>query len=202
MQMQLSSSNEAATYHLLTQTVLPRPIAWALTADAETQRYNLAPFSFFAPLASEPPLLAFSIGNRLGGRVKDTAENAAIGAPIVIHIPSSEQSSSVQASAAPFLPHESELDAPDIAADLDETWDFPLPRIASAPVAFGCFVSQRVELAEPAGSQILVIARASVVWVRDDAVHKDGRGRVRIDPSVIDPLARLGSGRFSTIVPA
>src|SRR5690606_36293476 len=105
MLISLSSLSEVATYHLLRQSVLPRPIAWVLTANATSGRLNLAPFSFFAPLASDPPLLGFSIGNRLGGREKDTAANTAVGAPVVVHIPARDQHVAVQASAAPLPPH-------------------------------------------------------------------------------------------------
>lgn len=201
MLISLPTLGEVATYHLLCQSILPRPIAWVLTADPSTGRRNLAPFSFFAPLASDPPLLGFSIGNRLGGREKDTAANAAVGAPVVVHIPARSQRAAVQASAAPLPRHVSELDAPDVDDELDEAWGFPLPRLASAPVAFGSRVTQRIDLVERADAQILVLAQVEVAWVRDAAVSTDQRGRTVIDPQVVDPLSRLGAGRFAGTEP-
>lgn len=201
MQISLSGLDEVATYHLLCQSVLPRPIAWILTADASGGNLNLAPFSFFAPLASDPPLLGFSIGNRLGGREKDTSVNAVIGAPIVIHIPGRMHAASVQASARAHPSGTSELNDPDVAGELDDNWDFPLPRLADAPVAFGCTVTERLDLSERAGAQILVLAQAQTVWVRDDATDADVRGRLVVDPHRIDPLSRLGSGRFARTEP-
>jgi len=39
----------------------PRPIAWVTTKYNET--INLAPFSFFGAISTEPPLIILSIGN-------------------------------------------------------------------------------------------------------------------------------------------
>ncbi|MFS0894968.1 flavin reductase family protein [Microbacterium sp. 179-I 3D3 NHS] len=201
MLIPFSSLNEVAAYHLLTQTVVPRPIAWVLSADAGTGRLNLAPFSFFTAIASDPALLAFSVGNRLGGRVKDTDANAMIGAPLVVHIPGRRQHAGVQASAAPLPNDESELDDPSVDDALDASWEFPLPRLAESPVAFGCTVTRRVELTDEPGAQILVIARAELAWVSDEAVGQDRKGRLRIDPQTVDPLSRLGAGRFGATMP-
>ena len=57
-------------YHLMTQTVIPRPIAWVLTESGEAD-YNLAPFSYFTPVSSNPPLLMFSVGKKPTGEIKD-----------------------------------------------------------------------------------------------------------------------------------
>jgi flavin reductase (DIM6/NTAB) family NADH-FMN oxidoreductase RutF len=38
-------------YHLMSNTVIPRPIAWVVT---EGEVVNIAPFSYFTPLSSEP----------------------------------------------------------------------------------------------------------------------------------------------------
>jgi flavin reductase (DIM6/NTAB) family NADH-FMN oxidoreductase RutF len=203
MQITFAGLSEAATYHLLTQTLMPRPIAWVMSADADrgASHLNIAPFSFFTPIASEPPLLAFSIGNGLGGRVKDTDRNSAIGSPIVVHIPSVGQAADVQSSARDTAREVSELEAFCGDAELDHDWDFALPRLAASPIAYGCIVRQRIDLAATPGQQVLVIAEAQVVSVTDAAHATDAKGRRRIDPVAIDPLARLGSGRFAGIRP-
>ena len=78
MEIELGPLSERETYALLTQTILPRPIAWALTdnsLDGDAQ-WNLAPFSFFNGISSEPPMVMFSIGSwDVSGRVKDTLLN-------------------------------------------------------------------------------------------------------------------------------
>lgn len=50
----------AQAYKLLINGVTPRPIAFLSTQDKEGHR-NLAPFSYFNAISSDPPVLAISI---------------------------------------------------------------------------------------------------------------------------------------------
>jgi flavin reductase (DIM6/NTAB) family NADH-FMN oxidoreductase RutF len=59
-------------YNLMANTVIPRPIAWIAT---EGKVLNIAPFSYFTPLSSEPATLIVSIGHRADGTPKDTLRN-------------------------------------------------------------------------------------------------------------------------------
>lgn len=60
-------------YKLMSQTITPRPIAWVVTEDGGI--VNIAPFSYFAPLSSEPPVVVVSIGHKKDGSPKDTLAN-------------------------------------------------------------------------------------------------------------------------------
>ena len=60
-------------YKLMSQTVTPRPIAWVVTEDGGI--VNIAPFSYFAPLSSEPPVVVVSVGHKKDGSPKDTLAN-------------------------------------------------------------------------------------------------------------------------------
>src|SRR5690606_41642807 len=77
MQIAVKDLDPVQNYHLLIQTVLPRPIAWILTAnvneacDGSAGACNLAPYSFFAPVCAEPPTLVVSIGNKPPAPDKD-----------------------------------------------------------------------------------------------------------------------------------
>ena len=77
MQLDPAQMPAAAVYKLLIGCVVPRPIAWVSTVDADGVN-NLAPFSFFMGVCGDPPTIAFSSGPR-EGQQKDTAANA--GAP-------------------------------------------------------------------------------------------------------------------------
>ena len=60
-------------YKLMSQTVIPRPIAWIVTEDHGI--INAAPFSYFIPLSSKPPVVIVSIGHKEDGSPKDTLSN-------------------------------------------------------------------------------------------------------------------------------
>lgn len=68
------SMDETKKYKIMSNTIFPRPIAWITTQDGDT--VNLAPFSYFAPLSSEPPLVVVSIAKKEdSGEPKDTFAN-------------------------------------------------------------------------------------------------------------------------------
>jgi flavin reductase (DIM6/NTAB) family NADH-FMN oxidoreductase RutF len=53
MQIDPSSRTNADNYKILTNLVVPRPIAW-VTSQSSTGLVNLAPFSFFNAVGSDP----------------------------------------------------------------------------------------------------------------------------------------------------
>jgi flavin reductase (DIM6/NTAB) family NADH-FMN oxidoreductase RutF len=61
-------------YKLMAQTIIPRPIAWIVTQNSEGC-INIAPFSYFMGLSSNPPTMVVSIGHKSDGTPKDTLHN-------------------------------------------------------------------------------------------------------------------------------
>ena len=76
MQIDPKTHSSADNYKLLTNLVIPRPIAW-VTSLGDDGLVNLAPFSFFNAVGSDPPYLAVSIGHRDDGTQKDTRRSGA-----------------------------------------------------------------------------------------------------------------------------
>jgi flavin reductase (DIM6/NTAB) family NADH-FMN oxidoreductase RutF len=70
-----------AMYKLMIGCVVPRPIAWVSTVDAEGVA-NLAPFSYFMAITHDPPTIAFSSSPRAeyaGAKgKKDTLRNVEV----------------------------------------------------------------------------------------------------------------------------
>lgn len=73
MLINYSDIDTTTRYKLMSQTVTPRPIAWIVTEDDGV--VNIAPFSYFTPLSSEPPVVVVSIGHKKDGSPKDTLAN-------------------------------------------------------------------------------------------------------------------------------
>ncbi|QKF81903.1 flavin reductase family protein [Halarcobacter ebronensis] len=65
--------NDLTRYKLMSDTVVPRPIAWIVTEDEGV--INAAPFSYFVPLSSNPAVVIVSIGKKEDGGPKDTLFN-------------------------------------------------------------------------------------------------------------------------------
>ena len=63
----------AELYKLTTGLIIPRPIGWIGTQSADGVA-NLAPYSFFNAVATNPPVLMFSTGV-FHGVIKDSLKN-------------------------------------------------------------------------------------------------------------------------------
>ena len=193
--MDIVCQNEtpADIYHLMTQTVVPRPIAWVLT-EHPNQSYNLAPFSYFAPISSQPPVVVFSGGVKpTDGSVKDSIANFERTERAVIHIAHTELAAEVTESARTLPLNESELDRCNLS--LTEFTNFPMPRIAECRVALGCTLQTIHEIGTV--PQRLVVAEVTHLYIDDNCIEMDAKGRRKIPAAKLDPLGRLGAGDYA-----
>jgi flavin reductase (DIM6/NTAB) family NADH-FMN oxidoreductase RutF len=181
-------------YHLMTQMVIPRPIAWALTQNL-SGNFNLAPFSYFNGVSSAPPLLMLSIGKKASGEDKDTRRNLKRDKKIVIHIPTIDQAHSVQDSSDPFDEDESEIEALNLAF---EPWsDFPLPRLKDCAIALGCELYQHMEIGDH--KQGIFFVEIKAIYIKDALIQSTDGKHITIDLNAFKPLTRLGNSKFSGI---
>ncbi len=74
MRFDLEGLDPGFAYKLLAATVVPRPIAWITTQDAQG-RVNAAPYSFFNVMGSAPPIVAIGLLADPKRGFKDTARN-------------------------------------------------------------------------------------------------------------------------------
>ncbi|ROR34422.1 flavin reductase family protein [Inmirania thermothiophila] len=181
-------------YFTLTQTVIPRPIAWVLTGNADGS-LNLAPFSYFNAVASDPPLVMLSIGRKpTDGGPKDTCRNIAERGRFVIHIAHRELLDALNESSATLPYGESELERLGLALEPFEGFD--LPRLAACRIAMAC---ERFAIHEiGAAPQALILGRVRRIWYDDAVAEHDPRGRLVVHAERVDPIARLGASEYVT----
>lgn len=199
MNISLAGMSSSAIYHLMTQTIIPRPIAWVLSINDKSKapssdEFNLAPFSYFNAVCSDPPLCMLSVGKNPNGATKDTSENLEQGKHCVVNIPRATQAEQVTASAASLEYGSSEITQNNIA--LSQQKDWPLPRVSGCGVAFLCQVHSTQALGNV--PQQLIFVEILDVYVDDEAVT-ESNGRLQIDPTKINPLARLGASQYSDL---
>jgi len=189
MNINFSEFSTNQRYHLMTQTIIPRPIAWALT-DSSNGHFNLAPFSYFTAVSSAPPILMISIGNKPNGDKKDTLVNVVNNKKMVIHI-ASEQDATVVTQTAETLPHgESELTKSGLeTVDFD---GFSLPRLAHCDIAYGCELYEIKELGDM--PQSLIFVEVKQIYINDNVIELDEKQRIKVHADKVQPLARLGGG--------
>ena len=194
MIIDLSREETARIYAIMAQTIMPRPIAWILSEN-ENGSYNLAPFSYFAPVCSRPPLVMVSIGRREDGTPKDSRANIEARRDFVIHIPSWDELEPMNESSASLEPGASEVEAQGL--ELIDFEGFRLPRLASSPVAFGCRLYEIKEIGS--GPYAMILGEIERVYLADAAVLDDEGNRIGIDPQRLNPVARLGGIQYAEL---
>jgi flavin reductase (DIM6/NTAB) family NADH-FMN oxidoreductase RutF len=171
-------------YHFMTSALVPRPIAWVTTVDAEG-RTNAAPFSFFAGISSSPPLLGVSVGSRRNGTPKDTLANAEATGEMVVNVVPYALKDEMVACAAGLPPGESEIEKVGLAVSPAEMVKPPL--LTDAKVSFECLVDQIIGF----GGTSMIVGRIVRFHAADEILAE---GRVSF--AKLRPLGRLGGLQY------
>jgi flavin reductase (DIM6/NTAB) family NADH-FMN oxidoreductase RutF len=180
MQIDPSLQSKSDNYKLLTNLVIPRPIAW-VTSLSETGVVNLAPFSFFNAVSSNPIYVVIGIGNRDNGEPKDTALNIKATGDFVVNLVTEDLLGSMNISAVEFPPDQSELTAANLHAA--PSVHVKAPRLAQAQVSLECKLSSL----QPLGANTLVIGEVVMFHVADQLLGP------RSHINNFAPIGRLGS---------
>lgn len=167
-------------YKLMTNLVVPRPIAW-VTSVNEAGAVNLAPFSFFNAVSGAPPYVMVSVGLTDTGNRKDTAANAMRSGEFVVNMVTEELMDAMNVSAADFPPDISELAASGLHAA--PSAKIQTPRVAEAQASFECKLHSTVQL----GANTLLIGEIVMFHVADHLVGP------RLHINGFAPIGRLGS---------
>lgn len=213
---QLSTTDR---YKLLIGAIVPRPIALVSTICPDGTP-NLAPFSFFAGVSSEPMSLLFCPANKSDGTMKDTLRNclpighADLPAPaatargqstpnsrpaergqgeFVVNIVSRRIAERMAACAEELEYGQSEFALSGLTTTSSRAVN--PPRVSESLVSFECRTDQVIRLAPnvPSGGNI-VLGRVVHVHVSDAIINE----RLHIDPSALDAIGRMGGLGYCT----
>lgn len=179
-------------YKLLVATIGPRPIAWVTTQDVDGT-VNAAPFSFFNAMSGNPPVVAFGIGGRAPGDVKDTGGNIRRTGEFVVNLCSFELAEAMNVTAIDFPLGVDELKEAGLTTAPSR--HIKVPRIAEAPVAMEC---ERLVIVDVGIDRAVVLGTVKAIYVRDDCVlDKD---KCYIDTPKLDLIGRMhGSGWYARV---
>ena len=192
MLFDFSDTSNQNVYKLLVATIGPRPIAWVTTQDTDGT-INAAPFSFFNAMSGNPPVVAFGIGGRGPGDVKDTGGNIRRTGQFVVNLCSFELAGAMNVTAIDFPKEVNELVEAGLTTAPSKT--IKVPRIAEAPVAFEC---ERLVIVDVGIDRAVVLGKVLAVYVRDDCVLD--RERCYIDTPKLDLIGRMhGGGWYSRV---
>lgn len=171
--------------------VTPRPIGWISTRGSDGAD-NLAPYSFFNAVAYTPPQVMFSSTSGKDDRTfgKDSTENIRDTGVFCVNIVEYAARDAMNKTSA-TLPAGADEFA-NAGIEKAECSVIPCARVANAPAALECRVTQIVDLEGETNK--LVLGEVIGVHMRDDCM-KDGM----FDVTAFNPLTRLGYRDYSVI---
>jgi flavin reductase (DIM6/NTAB) family NADH-FMN oxidoreductase RutF len=194
----LNGRTPAQKQGLLSQLVVPRPIAMISSLNADGG-LNVAPFSYYMPVCGEPPTIAVTIGasREATTEPKDTWTNIARTGEFVVNVTSTAMAEHIEAMAREY------------PAGYDETilsgWKtvdsqvVSAPSLAVSPAHLECRLIETIDR----GDQLncfsgvhIVLAEVVAITVDERITVRSDDGDLRIDPTQVDVVGRMGFPYF------
>ncbi len=180
-------------YKLLVGLVVPRPIAFVSTYNANGVA-NCAPFSFFNVVSHEPPMVIISFGtrNNSGDRnaTKDTLRNILRTGEFVVNMVDEATANGMHIASGEFSEEESEFDkagfTPVPALRVKQ------PRIKESPAAFECKLREKTELGP---GRVFLFGEIVMLHAVEGLIDPQTR---RISETLYKPVGRLWGNRYCT----
>jgi flavin reductase (DIM6/NTAB) family NADH-FMN oxidoreductase RutF len=171
--------------------VAPRPVGWISTQGTDGT-VNLAPYSFFNAVAGRPPIVMFSSETE-----KDTVALARQTGEFVCNFVSADLAEQMNRTSKSVPRGTSEFDLAGIA--MAPCHIVAAPRVASAPAALECVVTQIMQQRDRHGRAIDVwTVFGEVVGVHIAAAFLENG---RFDTVKADPVMRMGYRDFGRLGP-
>ena len=179
-------------FKTLLSCVLPRPIAFVSTISTDGVP-NLAPFSFFNAVGTNPPAVIFSPATKADGSDKDTIVNLRAVKEFVVNVVPHNIRNAMNEASYAFPPDVNEFEAAGFTP-LESRFVRPF-RVAESPVHLECKLIQIVPVGDGPLSANICIGEIVCFHVADEMLLDDGS----VDVKKIDLVGRLGGPDYSTI---
>jgi flavin reductase (DIM6/NTAB) family NADH-FMN oxidoreductase RutF len=180
-------------YKLMTGMIVPRPVALVSTVSREGVA-NLAPFSFFCGVGSNPPTVLFCPSLRAGATAgtvepKDTLRNVEETGEFVINVVSDAISAAANASSAEVPPEVDEFTLSGLTP-VPSVVVRP-PRVAESPAQMECKLLQVIYTGHAPASGVIVLGEVVRFHLREELVEN-----FRVDPAGLDAVGRMAGNTW------
>lgn len=175
--------------------VVPRPIGWISTVD-EQGRPNLAPYSFFNAVASDPPCVMFAAGLRPKSTdQKDSHRNAELTGEFVVNLATYDLRLQMNQSSADNPAGVNEFETSGLET-LPSTF-VKAPRVKGSPVHLECKYLQTVEMPswDPERGNYVIFGRVVGIHIDDSVITENGF----VDVTRFRPISRLGYMEYAVV---
>jgi flavin reductase (DIM6/NTAB) family NADH-FMN oxidoreductase RutF len=187
MQIDPASLSSRDAYRLMISCIIPRPIAFVTTLSRDGVT-NLAPFSFFNGVSSDPPVISIAVATKRDGSKKDTWRNIEETGEFVVNVVVAELMDAVIIGARE-LPHNvSELELAGLKSAPSAI--VKPPRLEASPINLECRLLRIVEVEETG----LILGRVVMVHAKDEILEGG-----RVDPRRLTFVGRLGDDLYCRV---
>lgn len=173
-------------YKLLSGLVVPRPIGWIGTRR-EDGTFNLAPFSFFNVVSTNPPTVLFS-GGRHADRPKDSVALAEIAGEFTVNIVSESVAEAMNVTAGSYSAEDDEFAIAGLSPVVGEVVQAPM--VAESPANLECRVVDILDLGRGPTTRV-VVGEVLVIHVLEEVL--DG---TRIDNDALRAIGRMAGNTY------
>lgn len=192
MEIDVSTLRRREAYALLTSVIVPRAIGFVSTKDGQG-RTNVAPFSYFTGLGSDPPMLTLGIAHHRDGRPKDTLRAVKETGVFCVNLVEEPIAEQMNQASGEYPPDVSEFDVTGLT---------PVPcvaiecvRVGESRAALECRLVDVHEYGRT-GRVSLVVGEVVHAYLHDDIVAE---GATTADPRKMHPVARLGGPYYARL---
>ena len=180
-------------HKLMIGSIVPRPIAFVSTKSADGI-LNLAPFSYFNGVCSNPPTIMFAPARRgYDGLTKDTLNNIQDTNEFVVNIVSEDFVKPMVACATDYEKDVNEFEVSNLTPA--DSLKVEPPCVKESKVSFECQLHTIVEIGKAEPGAGFVVIGTIVMFHVDDKVYKDGR----IDLKELNPVGRLAGNNYTRV---
>ena len=183
--------SQKENYKLLIGSIIPRPIA-LVTTESDDNVLNIAPFSFFNVVSSDPPILSVAV-QRVNGEMKDTARNIVQNKEAVVHIVDTDNVRDANQTAALLSHEESELERTNF--ETVDSVEVSVKGLKQSKVRFEAVLYDDIVI-EKDGQSISDLLLLEVKYYHfDERIYNDGY----INKEELNAVSRLAGNDYAEI---
>lgn len=182
----LGETGSRDAYKLLSGLVVPRPIGWIGTRRPNGS-FNLAPFSFFNVVSTNPATVLFS-GGRHSDRPKDSVTLAEMAGEFTVNIVSESVAEAMNVTSGSFTADDDEFEIAGLTPVIGQVVNAPM--VEESPANLECRVVEILDLGSLPTTRV-VVGEVLVIHVRDDVL--DG---TRVDSDALAAIGRMAGNTY------
>ena len=180
-------------HKIMIGSILPRPIALVSTISLDGNN-NLAPFSYFNGVCSNPPSIMFAPARRgYDGKIKDTLNNIESTKAFVINIVSEDFASQMVSCSTDYEPEIDEFDISELTPI--KSTKIKSSRVQEARISYECILQQIIPVGNSGPGGGFVVIGEIVLFHIDDELYNNGY----INIQKLNPIGRLAGDNYTRV---